>query len=159
MICRSVRYWFVLINMSLTGAVGLLYLSSGRWIKWADYGSNTCMVGLRPSARTINTPPILIGVFLQILLPAKIGSTCHNRCALGNAGPASRKTALPRIMRYGDMTIVSTVGSLHAGTNLYNNGCRRLCCHLVLPFSNFLSKRFASAVGPQVYKVQRRIIC
>lgn len=119
-----------LINMSLTGVVGLLYalvLSDG--LNGPIMGAILCMVGFAAFGKHIlNTPPIMIGVLLVNIIfgGAKIGSTGFIVAALLGttlAPIAGRFGVVPGIFAgMAHMTIVSTVGSLHAGTNLYNNG-------------------------------------
>ncbi|HHU06924.1 MAG TPA: DUF1576 domain-containing protein [Clostridiaceae bacterium] len=118
-----------LINMSLTGGVGLLYaLVLGGELNGPILGAILCMVGYASYGKhIINTQPILIGVLLaNVVVDADIGSTSVIIAALLGttlAPVAGRFGAIPGIIAgMAHMMIISTVGSLHAGTNLYNTG-------------------------------------
>lgn len=118
-----------LINMGLVGLIGIIYIELvGGNYNGPTLGGLLTIVGFGSYGKTpLNIIPIILGVFIGTLL------TTHEATAAGPMLAALFGTCLAPIAgKFGPilgilagfihLSIVSYVGVLHGGLNLYNNG-------------------------------------
>ena len=118
-----------LVNMGLVGLIGVLYIILvGSSFNGPTLGGIFTMMGFAAYGKhPLNVIPIMFGVWLGTVL------SVYDTLAPGSMLAALFGTALAPITgRYGSLAgilagyihlhIVSVVGSLHGGLNLYNNG-------------------------------------